>query len=870
VVVYPEAQDGFSLRGRLHRQDGGSWLGALLILACLLPSLAFGGSAAIMPGFDRVPLADHLEYWVDDSGSASIQDVRGLGAAAWAQTEGPFAHGLPSNRPVWIRISVSNPSARTARGLLSLDNHLQTALSVFPPNDGAADERRVSTAMGIRDVDREARAPVYEAMVPGRSVRTWFVRLDPDVRLFSATLWEEQAFTSLERRKSGILGLVFGGLLALLLVSLAVAWWARLRRARGFEIFATVMLLTLWVGSGENLLMSQALHRLTYAAIPLQLLSLAAFLYFARSFLEPRTIDRKLDIAFLVGVGLAVCSAPVAAIDLTVGIGLSVPVLAGGLALPLFAATRSAKSHKRRTVLFLVAYAPFALGYLGPAVVHFGLTDLAVAPHVLQLAVWPIALGLFATAAAGSGVAEMRSQALNLQRSEEELREYAFKDRLTGVANRAALLDALQLRLIRVAETGHPFALVFMDLDRFKNVNDVFGHGVGDEMLRRIGSRLVATVRAEDTVARLGGDEFVVLLHSVPDETAARAEAERLLEVLAQPLMLRRQQIRTSASAGITLVRNPGARPDDLLSEADMAMHAAKSAGKGRVQTFDIALRGSAQERLELESELHGALKNNELEMHFQPILRAADNRTVGFEALMRWNHPERGWISPAAFIPVAEETGSIQELGAFALEQATAAIARWNNLTRGNLFVTVNVSSRQFIGRQVSSQVRRSLALAGCKPTWLKVELTESLLVTDFTLAQNELGRIHDLGVGLCLDDFGTGYSSLSYLHQLPLTTIKIDQAFCRDITDKPSSQAIVASVVALANGLDMDVVSEGVETVEDKRMLGQLGCHFMQGYLFGKPIPEHNVPDYLDADISVSDRREYGGAHSDKTIDG
>jgi diguanylate cyclase (GGDEF)-like protein/PAS domain S-box-containing protein len=438
------------------------------------------------------------------------------------------------------------------------------------------------------------------------------------------------------------------------------------------------------------------------------------------------------------------------------------------------------------------------------------------------------------------------------KRAEQEIERLAFYDALTGLPNRRMLLDRLQRAVAASARTHQLGALLFIDLDNFKDLNDTLGHDMGDQLLSQVAARLAACVRETDTVARFGGDEFVVMLETLcPEltEAASQAEvvAEKLLASLNQPFDLGGQQHYSTPSIGITLFGDERLSVDELLKRADLAMYQAKAAGRNTQRFFDPEMQAAVNARSNLEADLRHGLAHGELFVHYQPVVDH-HARLVGVEALVRWRHPERGMVSPCDFIPLAEQTGLILPLGQFVLQTACAQLQRWGGHdTTRHLSIAVNVSARQFRHPGFVNDVLRTLGDCGADPRRLKIELTESLLLGDIEDTIARMGQLQREGVGFSLDDFGTGYSSLSYLKRLPLNQVKIDQSFVRDVLTDPNDAAIVRTILALADSLDLEVVAEGVETTGQLAFLRLHGCEKFQGYLFGRPGSVENIDAYL-----------------------
>jgi len=428
--------------------------------------------------------------------------------------------------------------------------------------------------------------------------------------------------------------------------------------------------------------------------------------------------------------------------------------------------------------------------------------------------------------------------------AEEKIERLAFYDVLTDLPNRRLLMDHLQYAVAACARGRLHGALLFIDLDNFKDLNDTRGHDVGDVLLRQVALRLKACVREADTVARFGGDEFVVLLQDLEgtlSDAGLQAElvAKKILLQLNAPYALAGGAHHSTPSIGVVLIHGQRQSVDELLKQADLAMYEAKSAGRNTLRFFDPAMQSMVAERTELESDLRAGLQRGELLLYYQPVVDA-DRRVVGAEALLRWQHPQRGMVSPMQFVPLAEQTGLIIPLGEWVLQTACAQLAAWARSPHSaHMTLAVNVSARQFRSPEFVIQVQNALLQNGADPRLLKLELTESLLLTDSQEAIMKMSALRSLGVRFALDDFGTGYSSLSYLKMLPLQQLKIDQSFVRDVLTDANDAAIASTVLALGRSLGFDVVAEGVETEGQRRFLLNQGCVLFQGYLFGRPVP-------------------------------
>jgi diguanylate cyclase (GGDEF)-like protein/PAS domain S-box-containing protein len=424
---------------------------------------------------------------------------------------------------------------------------------------------------------------------------------------------------------------------------------------------------------------------------------------------------------------------------------------------------------------------------------------------------------------------------------EEQLARHAFQDHLTGLANRRLLLDHLDHALLQADRTGDRVAVLFADIDRFKVVNDNLGHQVGDELLCVVAERLQRAVRPGDTLSRFGGDEFVIILEGLTSPDEASQVADRVLDALREPVILSGvHEVVATMSIGMALSES-GTSRDDLLHDADVAMYRAKELGRGgHVTLFEEGrMPGRSAGRLDLDTALHHAVERNEVEVYFQPLVSLSDHRIVGAEALVRWDHPEHGILSPAQFIELAEDNGTILPIGRIVLEQACRKAMAWHEMFGVVLEVGVNLSARQFQQAGLEEQIAEALSSTGIHPSRLCLEITESLAMYDVELTSSILSTLHGLGVRLAIDDFGTGHSSLGYLARFPIDVIKIDQSFVRDIDQDPVKSAIVSAVVALSEAIGSTTVVEGVETLPELEQLTSLGCDIAQGFYFSRPLP-------------------------------
>jgi diguanylate cyclase (GGDEF)-like protein len=431
-------------------------------------------------------------------------------------------------------------------------------------------------------------------------------------------------------------------------------------------------------------------------------------------------------------------------------------------------------------------------------------------------------------------------------------------DPLTGLPNRLLFMDRVHEQIARSSTTGtFDFAVFFLDVDRFKVINDSLGHAAGDELLTNISRRLEQSLRSTDTVARfdgectlarLGGDEFTVLLAGITNTVDARMVAERLVGAVSKPFELEGREVVVSISVGVVMGDTRYQRPEDMVRDADTAMYRAKDRGKARCELFDTSMLAAAEERLLIESDLRRAIEREEFQLHYQPIVTLSDARLNGFEALVRWQHPLRGLVPPNGFIPVAEETGLIVPIGLWVLREACRQMRTWDSEFPEctNLIVNVNLSARQCLHPTLVSDVARVLAETGLEPERLKLEITESLVLEGSEEVIAILTALRGLGVQLGLDDFGMGYSALSYLQRLPVQTLKIDRAFVSNLQNAGNVE-IVRAILSLASGLSMNVTAEGVETADQAAQLKNLSCEFGQGYYFDRPLTHDRARDVL-----------------------
>lgn len=526
--------------------------------------------------------------------------------------------------------------------------------------------------------------------------------------------------------------------------------------------------------------------------------------------------------------------------------------------------TEPAESERARSTLTTARLIVVAVALAVPAVVTVTRGDTSTEDRVVLGAI----VLLLTAAAVGRLIRALRAHA----RSEGRLEHQAYHDSLTGLPNRARLQEDLAEALGSNRGAGNGTALLFLDIDRFKLVNDSHGHSRGDELLRAVAERLNETSRPGDLVAHLGGDEFVVLLPSVASTSEAHDVAERTRLCFSVPFYLRESEVSCSVSIGVAVTdgTDPGVDAETLLREADTAVYEAKAAGRDKVTIFDGSMRDRVAKRLALEGDLRHALERDQLRLEYQPIVSLPSGHVEGFEALLRWSHPTMGEISPASFIPVAEDTGLIVPIGAWVLEQACRQIARWRSEFphASDMNVAVNLSARQLHDEQLVQRVREALVSSGLPGRALTLELTESVLMDNPPAAADLLSVIRRLGVQLAIDDFGTGYSSLSYLRQFPTDHVKIDRSFISGLDQaEGSASSLVAAIIAMAGALGISTIAEGVEHASQAARLQSLGCRLAQGYHYSRPVPPREVPALVRR---LNRNGEYDPAGPDETAAG
>jgi diguanylate cyclase len=434
---------------------------------------------------------------------------------------------------------------------------------------------------------------------------------------------------------------------------------------------------------------------------------------------------------------------------------------------------------------------------------------------------------------------ELEVRDIAKQKAEDKLQYQALTDELTGLPNRRLLSDRLAQTLAIARREQNTVAVLYIDLDGFKLVNDSLGHMIGDILLTLVAERLQERIRHSDTLARLGGDEFTIVLTKLASRDDAARVAKSFLDVLAKPFFIESHEITISASIGITIFPEHGTEAVDLLQQADSAMYTAKRNGKNQVTYYTTELGSVVRERLSLENQLRGAITRGEISVHYQPEFNLATGRLTRFEALARWTHPTMGTISPSKFIPIAEESGLIVPLGAYIMERACVEAVHWQAASPDPIQVAVNVSSLQFMRESFVEEVTGILSRTGLPPRLLQIELTESVMLTGPERAAEIMKMLRSLGISVAIDDFGTGYSCFSYLPRLPFNALKIDRSFVKELESRVETKAMVQSLVALAKNLSMQVIVEGIETPEQLELIKKLGGNEVQGYLLGKPTP-------------------------------
>ncbi|MGE4422801.1 MAG: EAL domain-containing protein [Pseudodesulfovibrio sp.] len=456
---------------------------------------------------------------------------------------------------------------------------------------------------------------------------------------------------------------------------------------------------------------------------------------------------------------------------------------------------------------------------------------------------------IFSDEGAPLGIRLSMRDITNRKLIESKLKHSAFHDTLTGLPNRALFLERLNRAAERCSRTGEHFAVLFINMDRFQAVNDHYGHSVGDKLMVRLGVKLQQKVRPIDTVARFGGDEFGVLLEDIPRRSEVRTLIRKIFDSFKEPVEVDGITFALSASVGYDIGSSSDIDSEEVVHNAQVAMNAAKEEGKNRITAYDKRMREGMVNVLAVENELNRALEAREFTAHYQPIVNLADGSLYGFEALARWNHPERGLVSPGEFIPVAEETGQIVTLGAQILEEACTAMQEWTRLypAAENLTMAVNISAKQFAESSLAGHVERILERSGLRPGRLKLEITETVVMLDAIKSVNQLKSLKNLGILLSIDDFGTGYSSMSYLQKFPTDQLKIDLSFVQRMESTPENIEIIRAIVNMAHSLRLRVVAEGIETERQRDLLYSLQCDYGQGYLYSRPLPREAAEEFV-----------------------
>jgi diguanylate cyclase (GGDEF)-like protein len=439
------------------------------------------------------------------------------------------------------------------------------------------------------------------------------------------------------------------------------------------------------------------------------------------------------------------------------------------------------------------------------------------------------------------------AMAEEVKNKQATLHRQANYDVLTGLPNRMMAFDRINMEINRAKRSGERFGVMFIDLDNFKDVNDSLGHAAGDQLLIEIGGRVQACLRDVDSVARLGGDEFLVLVPNAGEVDIERI-VERVLAAVSEPQELRGRKVVAQCSIGIALYPEDGTSVETLMANVDNAMYQAKASQSGSAMFFTEDMNIRVRERMQLEQDLHVAIEHGQLALHFQPIIDVATGRARGAEVLLRWRHPERGFISPADFIPVAEATGQIVGIGDWVFEHACRCWSEWHEAGIDPGFLAVNVSGVQ-IRKRFSDRLRELMSKYGVRPDAVELEITEGVLLGDQGQVADELASLRALGVKLALDDFGTGYSALSYLKRFRFDVLKIDRSFVAGLPGHAGDVSLIKAILAMAKGLDLKVIAEGVETREQLNFLVTQGCDLAQGYLFAKPLAEDTYRSYLES---------------------
>lgn len=432
------------------------------------------------------------------------------------------------------------------------------------------------------------------------------------------------------------------------------------------------------------------------------------------------------------------------------------------------------------------------------------------------------------------------------KRAEEIISFQAYHDQLTHLPNRVLFKDRLELAITQAQRRTGALAVMFVDVDRFKLVNDTYGHAEGDLLLRAIASRLSSTLRRGDTLARLGGDEFTVLLPDINQPEDAETIARKIVTTLSEPIKLSQGDFRATVSIGIALFPRDGSTAEDLTRHADIAMYQVKRSGKNAFRFFDPKLNTHHRERIALENDLHQALERNELELFYQPQISLSQGKVIGMEALLRWNHPQLGQVPPATFIPVAEEVGLIGQISRWVLDTSCAQLARWRQAGHRDVRLSINLSPHDFGHRDIVSSIVTCLTQHDVPASQIELEITESMMMNDSAGVATKVRQLREAGIGVAIDDFGTGYSALAYLQKFPVSTLKIDRSFVREL-DVTMTNPIISAITGIARGFNLQIIAEGVERPEQADALKALGCDVMQGYLFARPASAGEAEAWL-----------------------
>lgn len=448
---------------------------------------------------------------------------------------------------------------------------------------------------------------------------------------------------------------------------------------------------------------------------------------------------------------------------------------------------------------------------------------------------------------------ELKRTEEQLRRNELSLHHLAHHDPLTSLPNRLLLVDRLNQSINKAERAEMGLALMFIDVDNFKEINDSLGHSVGDELLQAVALRLNKSIRKEDTAARLGGDEFTIILEELDDEKYVSSVAEKLIQIFKQPFKLTDREITITLSIGISLFPQHGIDTETLLRNADTAMYRTKSEGRNGFRIYSQDLTERAVERLVMETDLRHALAKDQFVIHFQPQVCMNSGKVVGVEALLRWMHPREGLLYPNRFIALAEEMGLIDEIGLWVIQSCCQSLVKWKALGHDDLHIAINISGRQLMDEGFARTVRDVIKETGCNAGSVELEITEGYLIRHPEKTALQCNELRQIGVQMAIDDFGTGYSSLTYLKQFPISKLKIDYSFVRDILDDPNDQAITRAIIALGKSLDLTVIAEGVENERQKKFLQAENCELAQGYYFARPMSEESLLQYLQKPVSL-----------------